>query len=84
MWAHVRKQNPFILSALPKTNRQWAHDGKMAWIARHLKVSRDRIILVDREDKKKFAMDAGKNRPNLLIDDTEKNIKERKATPTLA
>lgn len=79
LWNHIRKQDPFILSALPKSNRAWAHDGKMAWIGRHLKVSRDKILLVNREDKKKFAMDAGKNRPNLLIDDTAKNIKEWEA-----
>lgn len=79
LWSHIRKQRPFILSALPVSNTEWAIEGKLLWIGRNLpEVSKDRIILVERKDKKKFAMNAGR-RPNLLIDDNSKNIREWEA-----
>lgn len=79
LWSHIRKQRPFILSALPVSSPEWAQEGKLLWIGRNLpEVSKDRIILVERKDKKKFAMNAGR-RPNLLIDDNSKNIREWEA-----
>ncbi len=79
LWNHIRKQQPFILSALPRTDTAGAKKGKIAWVGRNLKgVTKDRIILVLRADKKKFAVNTG-GRPNLLIDDNAKNISEWKA-----
>lgn len=79
LWGHIRKQRPFILSALPRTARQWAQDGKLFWVGKNLpSVTKDRILLVNRKDKQKFAMNAGR-RPNLLIDDNAKNIREWEA-----
>ncbi len=79
LWNHIRRQEPFILSALPTSNRDWAQKGKMLWLSRNLpRVSKDRILLVSRRDKQKFATNAG-GRPNLLIDDNAKNISEWKA-----
>ncbi len=79
LWNHIRKQQPFILSALPRTDTGGAKQGKVAWVGRNLKgVSKDRILLVLRKDKQKFAVNAG-GRPNLLIDDNAKNISEWKA-----
>ncbi len=79
LWSHIRRQKPFILSALPRTDTAGAQKGKIAWVGRNLSgVSKDRIILVLRADKKKFAVNTG-GRPNLLIDDNAKNISEWKA-----
>ena len=79
LWNHVRKQEPFILSVLPTSNRDWAQKGKMFWLKRNVpRVSKDRILLVSRKDKQKFAVNAG-GRPNILIDDNAKNISEWKA-----
>ncbi len=79
LWSHIRKQQPFILSALPTSNRDWAEKGKLLWVGRHLKgMTKDRILLVSRKDKQKFAMNAGQ-RPNILIDDNSKNIREWEA-----
>ncbi len=79
LWSHVRKQEPFILSALPTSNRDWAQKGKMFWLKRNVpRVRKDRILLVSRKDKQKFAVNAG-GRPNILIDDNAKNISEWKA-----
>ena len=79
LWSHIRRQDPFILSALPTSNRDWAEKGKLLWVGRHLKgISKDRILLVMRKDKQKFAMNAGQ-RPNILIDDNSKNIREWEA-----
>ena len=76
LWNHIRKQQPFILSALPRTDTAGAQKGKIAWVGRNLKgVSKDRILLVLRKDKQKFAVNTG-GRPNLLIDDNAKNISE--------
>ncbi len=79
LWKHIRKQRPFILSALPVSDPEWAIEGKLEWIARNLpSVTKERILLVPRKDKQKFAMNAGR-RPNLLIDDNSKNIREWEA-----
>ena len=52
-------------------------NGKMKWLNKHTKFSKSKINLVRRADKQKFAMTDGK--PNVLIDDYLKNIKEWKA-----
>lgn len=79
LWGHIRRQTPFILSAMPKTDTAGARVGKTAWVGRNLKgVTKDRILLVFRRDKRKFAVNAG-GRPNILIDDTASNISEWKA-----
>lgn len=79
LWSHIRRQQPFILSALPRTDTGGAKKGKIAWVGRNLKgVTKDRIILVLRKDKQKFAVNVG-GRPNLLIDDNAKNIREWEA-----
>jgi hypothetical protein len=47
---------------------------KIEWIRKHLG-SVEKILLVPREDKQQYAVSED-GRPNLLIDDYEKNIKE--------
>ena len=79
LWNHIRRQKPFILSALPQTDTAGSKLGKVAWVGRNLKgVGKDRIILVFRKDKQKFAVNVG-GRPNILIDDNAKNISEWKS-----
>ena len=48
----------------------------MSWLNKFTKVKRSKINLVLREQKKKFAMDQKDFKPNLLIDDYEKNVQE--------
>ncbi len=48
--------------------------GKMKWLARETKFKRSKIHLVMRSQKQQFAKTNGK--PNVLVDDYIKNIKE--------
>ena len=48
--------------------------GKEDWVQEHLKLPLQRFHAVKREEKKNYAMSGDK--PNILIDDYEKNIVE--------
>ena len=73
LYVFISRYNPYILSAYSGRDPN-SKNGKMTWLARHTGVSKRNINLVKRADKKLYAKTDGK--PNILIDDYMKNIKE--------
>jgi 5'(3')-deoxyribonucleotidase len=75
LWRFIRPHNPYILST-PSHRMPTSKPEKMEWIRKHLG-NVEKVFLVPRKEKQRFAMTDGK--PNLLIDDYIKNIKEWEA-----
>jgi len=74
LWSFVNKYNSHILSAYTPADSN-STPGKLKWLRKNLRLTqRSRIHLVLRSQKQNFAMT--NNKPNVLIDDHEKNIKE--------
>ena len=76
LWNYLRAFNPHILSAIAEWG-SWAsiEQGKREWINRNLRgINHGAIHLCRRRDKQVFAQSHGI--PNILIDDSEKNIAE--------
>lgn len=73
LWRFIRQYRPNILST-PSKRMASCKPEKIEWIHKHL-TNFGEIHLVPREDKQKFAVTSD-GKPNLLIDDYEKNIKE--------
>ena len=74
LWSFVNKYDAHILSAYTKSDTN-SIPGKMKWLRKNAKLTqRSRIHLVLRKQKQDFAMT--NNKPNVLIDDHLKNIKE--------
>ncbi len=71
LWEHLAPHDPYILSAYPKWNDPYVHEGKRKWVARHLQMDLSRVHIVARKEKAKFA-----GIDSVLIDDREKNIRE--------
>jgi len=76
LFRYVKSSHPYILSAYANWDKN-CKDGKNSWIKRHLMIPKQRINLVKREDKQKYAMSDGV--ANILIDDYIKNIREWEA-----
>jgi hypothetical protein len=77
LWSFVNKYDAHILSAYSSKDSN-SVPGKTKWLRRNAKLTqKSRIHLVQRADKQKFAMI--NNKPNVLIDDYAKNIKEWEA-----
>ena len=76
LYRYVKSSSPYILSAYANWDKN-CKDGKNSWIKRHLMIPKQRINLVKREDKKKYAVIDGV--ANILIDDYIKNIREWEA-----
>ena len=77
LWSFVNKYGSHILSAY-STKDSNSIPGKMKWLRTNAKLTqRSRIHLVLRKQKQDFAMT--NNKPNVLIDDHLKNIKEWKS-----
>ena len=74
LWNHIGKHKPNILSASPIGWLPWAGVDKKVWIRKHLRPAPVDIIIGKRSDKQKHATTNGK--PNILIDDYKRNIKE--------
>lgn len=70
-WFHV-----FVLSAAVKDYRTCSTQ-KRIWVNKHTNFSAEYVHIVRRSEKKLFATSKGK--PNLLIDDYQKNIDEWEA-----
>ena len=72
MWKLINKYDANILSAYSNRDKN-SRPGKKVWLKKNAKPTGD-VLLVQRADKKKYATSNGK--PNILIDDYIKNIKE--------
>ena len=75
MWKLINKYNANILSAYSNRDGN-SRPGKKAWLSKNAKPT-GKVFLVLRKDKQKYATTGGK--PNILIDDYLKNIKEWEA-----
>ena len=80
LWNYIKQFQPFMLTAVPKESRgpiaKRAWKDKTRWMKKHFKLSSDRMRIVLRKHKKKFAVDGKDKRPNILIDDHLGNIRE--------
>ena len=74
LWNFIQNHEPRILSAFPSWNKNAKKD-KASWVNRHLGVSSDKVHLVKRTEKRRYAV-SKKGQPNILIDDHPKNITE--------
>jgi hypothetical protein len=84
IWNFVKKYRPHILSACGVLTKNCKR-GKINWINRYLEPKKyiGKIHLVNRKDKKKFAVDAN-DKPTVLIDDYIKNCQEYKSAGGIA
>ena len=79
IWDFLKPYTQSIMSAWTKHDPNSAK-GKEDWLKGHVgSLSRSRINLVMRADKKRFAKDGRTGAPNILIDDHPKNIGEWEA-----
>lgn len=81
LWGHIKPYRPIIVSAFPSWDADsdnYATVGKIKWCRKYLLIPEDRINIVRRTDKQKFAIN-NDGQPNVLIDDHAKNIKEFEA-----
>ena len=69
----IIRYNPHVLSAYSGRDPN-SRDGKNKWLKKNTGFKRANINLVKREQKQKFA--TTNDKPNILIDDYIKNIKE--------
>ena len=72
----IIRYNPHVLSAYPDRDPN-AKNGKMKWLKKNTGFKRAKIHLVKRAQKKDYATTDDK--PNVLIDDYDKNIREWEA-----
>jgi len=72
----ITRYDAYILSAYSNRDRN-SKVGKMKWLKKNTKFKRANIHLVMRSEKQIYAMTDGK--PNVLVDDYIKNIKEWEA-----
>jgi 5' nucleotidase, deoxy (Pyrimidine), cytosolic type C protein (NT5C) len=76
-WGYIKYWSPGVITAYPMWNKDavsHAIKGKTAWNKKHTMVPDSRFHVCARSDKKNWALNNGK--PNILIDDHEKNIHE--------
>ena len=73
LYQFISRYNPHVLSAFSGRDPS-SKNGKMVWLKKNTKFKSSNINLVLRSQKQKFATTDDK--PNILIDDYIKNIKE--------
>jgi 5'(3')-deoxyribonucleotidase len=80
LWSYIRRYDPHILSAYSPKDPN-CKPGKLKWLRRNVGMSNmNKINLVRRKDKSKFAMKSGEIRqPAILIDDFPRNVDQFKA-----
>ena len=76
LYDFIIRYNPHVLSAYPDRDPN-ARNGKMKWLKKNTGFKRGNIHLVLRAQKKDYATTDDK--PNVLIDDYDKNIREWEA-----
>ena len=74
LYQFIARYNTKILSAYSPRMASDSKKGKMQWLQKNTRVKRSDIHLVLRDKKVKFAQT--KDKPNILIDDYIKNIRE--------
>jgi hypothetical protein len=84
LWDFIGKYDPFILTAVPRSERgpisRRAVEDKTRFMKRWFGVDQKDMYPVMRKNKANFALDGRDHRPNILIDDHLGNIQEfRKA-----
>ena len=84
LWDFIGKYDPFILTAIPRSERgpiaRRATEDKARFMKRWFGVDQKDMYPVIRKHKANFAIDGRDGRPNLLIDDHLGNIQDfRKA-----
>lgn len=84
IWNFIKQYRPHILSACGVLTKGCKR-GKINWINRYLEPKKylGKIHLVNRADKKKFAVDSN-DKPTVLIDDYIKNCQEYKSAGGIA
>jgi len=76
LWKIVSQYSSHVLSAYSQQDDRSKRD-KLIWVNKNMReLPRNRINIVKRLDKQKFAVDKGN--PNILIDDHLKNVDEWK------
>ncbi len=75
LYKFISRYNPNVLSAYSDKDANGSRQGKMQWLRKNTKFKRSKIHLVLREQKKKFAKSSD-GKPNILIDDYQKNVIE--------
>ena len=79
LWKFLKPYEPSIMSAYASHEPNSAK-GKEDWLNKNVgKLPRNRINLVKRQDKQRFAKDGRTKQPNVLVDDHSKNIGEWEA-----
>ena len=73
LYQFINRYNPHVLSAYSGRDPN-SRDGKMKWLKKNTAFKRGNIHLVKREQKQAYA--TKNDKPNILIDDYIKNIKE--------
>ena len=73
LYQKIMRYDPYILSAFSGRDPT-SKNGKLKWLAKNTDFKKRNILLVMRSQKQKYATTNGK--PNVLIDDYIKNIKE--------
>ena len=76
LYQFISRYDPHVLSAYAGRDPN-SRDGKKKWLKRNTGFKRANINLVKREQKQKFA--TTNDKPNILIDDYIKNIREWEA-----
>lgn len=73
LYQFISRYDPHVLSAYTARDPA-SQNGKKKWLKKNTKFSRSKVHLVLRSQKKDYAKTDGK--PNVLIDDYIKNVKE--------
>ena len=76
LYQFIARYNTKILSAYTNKDPN-SRNGKMKWLSKNTNFKRKDIHLVMRSEKQNYAVSDGK--PNVLIDDHPKNIREWEA-----
>ena len=79
LWNYIKQYNPHILSAYTPEDPNCI-PGKRTWLRKNVRISSNRVNLVRRVEKQKFAMKSDMGRaPAILIDDFPRNVDQFKA-----
>lgn len=78
LYQFIGRYNPKILSAYSDKMAADSKKGKLEWLRKNTRIKKSDTNLVLRDQKKRFAVSSD-GKPNILIDDYAKNIREWEA-----